>query len=70
MSRDIKALFGAKVRQVRLSKNLTQEQLAEKAKLHPTYIGRIERGKQNPSLTNIYKLYTTLKVSINQIFPD
>lgn len=69
MSRDIKALFGEKVRKVRKLKGLTQEELAHESKLHSTYIGQIERGIRNPSLINIHKLVKALNISISEIFP-
>ncbi len=70
MSRDIQKLFGEKVCKARKSKNLTQEELADKAGLHFTYIGQIERGLRNPSLINILKIMKTLHVTISDIFPS
>lgn len=43
-------LFGPAVRQARRDAGLTQEKLAERAGLHPTYLGMIERGTRNPTL--------------------
>jgi len=68
-SRNVKKIFGEKIREVRKQKKLTQEELADKANLHPTYIGQIERGRRNPSLENIYKIQRALKVDIGEIFP-
>ena len=48
--------FGKKVREERLKKRLSQEQLAEKAGLHRTYIGMIERAEKNITLENISKI--------------
>ena len=48
--------FGQRLRSIRLAKGLTQEELAEKAGLHATYIGIIERGKQGASLDTIEKI--------------
>jgi transcriptional regulator with XRE-family HTH domain len=42
--------FGAIVRFHRLSKEMSQETLAELAQLHPTYVGMVERGVRNPTL--------------------
>ena len=42
--------FGLAVRNRRIAAGLTQEQLAELAKLHPTYISMVERGIRNPTL--------------------
>lgn len=69
MSNDIRKAFGDKVRLVRNKRKLTQESLAEKAGLHSTYIGQIERGIRNPSLININKIKRALKTRISEIFP-
>jgi len=69
MSIDIRKVFGEKVKKARKLKNLTQEELAEKAKLHFTYIGQVERGVRNLSLNNIYKIVKALNVPISEIFP-
>ena len=42
--------FGAVVRSQRKTVGLTQEELAERAAIHPTYVGLVERGERNPSL--------------------
>lgn len=56
-------ILGDNIRTLRLSKNLTQEQLAEICNLHRTYIGAIERGDRNVSLKNIIIIATALCVS-------
>ena len=45
--------FGQEVRMLRHRAGLTQEALAEKAGLHWTYVGQIERGERNLTLTRI-----------------
>lgn len=60
--------FGERLRELRNRSGLTQEQLAEKAKVHRTYIGMIERGEKNVTLTNIYKLAKALGITINEFF--
>jgi transcriptional regulator with XRE-family HTH domain len=50
VSTDISRRFGLLVRKDRLAKKLSQEALAEKADIHPTHVGLIERGLRNPSL--------------------
>lgn len=55
------AEFGARVRDRRNELGLSQEALAEKADLHWTYIGQVERGQRNISLHNILKIAGALK---------
>ena len=56
--------FGKEVRAVRLWRNLSQETVAHKAKVHRTYIGAIERGEVNISLLTIEKVANALDVKI------
>lgn len=66
---DIRKQFGNHLRKLRQDRGLTQEQLADKAKMHFTYIGQIERGVRNPSLINLHKLAIALDVDGGQLFP-
>jgi CheY-like chemotaxis protein len=60
--------FGAAVRSERTRLKLSQEDLAERANLHRTYITDIERGARNLSLETICKLATALGLSIEALF--
>jgi transcriptional regulator with XRE-family HTH domain len=60
--------FGDRVRELRKEKGLSQEELADKAGLHRTYIGMIERGEKNITLTNIEKIAKALDVDIKKLF--
>lgn len=62
--------FGRLVRQRRVSLGLSQEELADLAGLHRTYVGSIERGERNPSLLNISRLAQALKVKPSELMPD
>jgi transcriptional regulator with XRE-family HTH domain len=64
---DILKKFGARVREFRKQKNLSQEELAEKAGLHRTYIGMIERAEKNISLINIEKIAIALEIEISDL---
>ena len=68
MSLDIKKSFGRRIRALREKQGLTQEDLANRAKLHRNYIGGIERGERNPSLVNIVKLSVALRIPIDDLF--
>ena len=55
--------FAASVRKLRSGFGISQEELAERADLHRTYIAGIERGARNPTLLTIKKLAKGLGVS-------
>ena len=55
--------FAASVRKLRHGLEITQEELAERADLHRTYIADVERGARNPTLLTIKKLACGLGVS-------
>lgn len=61
---DICKKFGDRVRELRVAQGLSQEVLAQKAGLHRTYIGGIERGERNISLLNIHKIAIALNLSV------
>jgi transcriptional regulator with XRE-family HTH domain len=63
VSIDPRIVFGRRVRQLRLERQLSQEKLAELADLHRNYVGGVERGERNVSLLNIVKLAHGLNVS-------
>ncbi len=60
--------FGNKVKEERLKRDLSQEELAERAGVHRTYIGMIERAEKNITLSNIEKIALALEIKISQLF--
>jgi transcriptional regulator with XRE-family HTH domain len=60
--------FGKRVATIRKQKGITQEKLADLIEVHRTYIGFIEQGKRNPSISNVYKIAKALKVSLKDLF--
>jgi len=46
---------------------LSQEQLAEEADIHPTYVGLVERGLRNPSLAVAERLASALGVKLSEL---
>ncbi len=61
---DIIKTVAFNIRRERLKKGLTQEALAEKANLHPNYIGLIERQKRNISILALEKIAKALNTKI------
>lgn len=55
--------FGERVRALRESKGYSQEEFAAHASVHRTYMGGIERGERNPTLTTICKIAAALAVA-------
>jgi len=64
MKKSILKIFGDNVRKERLKRNLSQEDLADLANVHRTYIGMIERAEKNITLLNIEKLAKALNLNI------
>ena len=59
--------FGEKVRELRTAQNLSQEEFAQKAGVHRTYIGMIERAEKNITLLNIEKIAKALEVKTSDL---
>lgn len=70
MKKQILIKFGNRVREERIKLHLSQEKLAEKANVHRTYIGMIERAEKNITLENIEKISKALGVPIRSLFKD
>lgn len=66
---NIKKRFGSHLRNLRVERKLTQEELADRAGMHFTYIGQIERGLRNPSLVNLEKIAKALKIKAGELLP-
>lgn len=66
----IQKQFGKKVRELRTQRGYSQEGFAFECNLHRTYIGCIERGEKNVTITNIEKIAKALKVEICQLFKN
>ena len=62
MANSIARAFGQRVRSLRVKKGVSQEELADRCGVHRTYMGRIERGETNITLTNIHKVARGLGV--------
>jgi len=61
------AALGQSVRHHREARGLTQETLAERANLDPSYISGIERGLRNPGIKNVVRLAKALGLSVSEL---
>ena len=60
-------LFGSVVRKYRKAAGMSQEDLADRAEIHRTYIGGIERGERNPTLVMIHRLAKALDMAPSKL---
>ncbi|BCB96118.1 hypothetical protein JZK55_10400 [Dissulfurispira thermophila] len=63
-----KELLGARIKELRKAKRLSQEQLSEKINIDPKHLSRIEVGKSYPSLDTLEKIAMALDVEIKELF--
>jgi transcriptional regulator with XRE-family HTH domain len=68
-ARDAKlaAEFGTRLRDLRTKAGLSQEQLADVAGVHRTYVGHVERGETTPTLYSIVRFATALKLDASDL---
>jgi transcriptional regulator with XRE-family HTH domain len=59
--------FGKKLREIRLSKNMSQGDVAKVLGVHRSYISGLERGVRNPSLVTVQKIARALGVSAEKL---
>lgn len=59
--------IGDKIREIRQERGLSQEQLAEIAEVHRTYIGMVERAEKNITLISLEKIAKALRVEIKEL---
>lgn len=60
-------VFGDRIRHLRTQEKLSQEQLSYKTGFHRTYIGMIERGERNISLTNMAIFAKVFNLTIDEL---
>ena len=65
---DIRERFGFAVRTRREQLGMTQEDLADRAQIHRTYLSDVERGFRNISLINIERLSSALSFRLSELF--
>lgn len=59
--------LGVAIRDRRVASGLSQEALADKADLHRTYVGMVERAERNITILNLLKICTALEISMSEL---
>jgi transcriptional regulator with XRE-family HTH domain len=65
---ELKKKFGKKLRMIRRMRDLSQEQLAERAAVSSDFISTLERGLSNASFETLQKLAEVLEVEVSEFF--
>jgi len=67
LRKEYTARLSSKLKEVRKEKRLTQQELAEKAGLHLTYVGHLELGKYHPTVFVMWKIAKALGVTMKEL---
>ena len=62
--------IGPKLRELRIAKNLTQEELADRAELSKGFISQLERDLTSPSIATLVDILQCLGTTINEFFSE
>lgn len=62
--------IGNRIRNLRLSKHLSQEKVALRACITTAYLGQIERGEKNPTVKLVGKIANVLEISLSELFSN
>ena len=60
-------VLGKKIKETRLKLGLTQEGLGQRAKLHYSYIGQVERGNKVPSIRTLKRIASALNIQVESL---
>lgn len=59
--------LGQRIKELRQKLDMTQEELAFKVGVDRSYMGFLERGERNPTLSTLMKIAKALKVSVKNL---
>ena len=65
---DFAEIVGARLRAYRKQRGVTQEEIGEKAGLCYSYIGQVERGEKNLTLSSLERILSVLGISFSELF--
>jgi len=66
-TKEITQILAENIRNYRIKKNISQEELADQCSLHRTYVGSVERGERNVTLSTLETFSTALGVSVQKL---
>ena len=69
-SRKLKQILANNIRSIRYKKKLSQEELAAMCNLHRTYLGSVERGERNVTLSTLEALSSAFGVSVPDLLKE
>jgi transcriptional regulator with XRE-family HTH domain len=61
---DVRARVGLNLQRLRRDKGFSQEELADRAQIHQTYLSGVERGRRNPTITVLQRIAEALDADI------
>jgi transcriptional regulator with XRE-family HTH domain len=64
---DVRERVGLNLQRLRREKGLSQEELADLASIHQTYLSGVERGKRNPTITVLQRIAGALGADIQDL---
>ncbi|HNZ50448.1 MAG TPA: helix-turn-helix transcriptional regulator [Bacilli bacterium] len=67
---ELNRVFGTRIKEIRISKGLTQEKLAEHLQIHRTFVGQIERAEKNISLSTLGKIAEKLEINVAELLKE
>jgi transcriptional regulator with XRE-family HTH domain len=65
---DLRPALAARIKELRQRLEISQEELAERAHLHWTYVSDLERGRQSPTIDVVNRLARALGVTLAEFF--
>jgi transcriptional regulator with XRE-family HTH domain len=64
---DVRERVGLNLQRLRRERGLSQEELADRASVHQTYLSGVERGKRNPSIAVLQRIAAALDADIEDL---
>lgn len=66
--RDIKKVVGNRIKVLRNEREWSQEELAHRAEIHPSHLGRMERGEKSTTIGSLEKVISALGITFEELF--